>query len=475
MERIFDWTKYGYSIEKKLGLNATGGRVTYLAREIATNNLVVIKQFQFAIADSSWSDYNAYQAEINTLKALEHPSIPAYIDSVETDTGFCLIQEYKAATPLSEDYRWTLEEIKEVAIAILKILIYLQQQNPTVIHRDLKPENILIDRSSEIKVYLVDFGFARNGGGEVAVSSVVKGTLGFMPPEQMFNRQLTKASDLYSLGVTLICLLTNIKSQDIGQLIDYETNTLNFRSRLSRLNPIFLSWLDRMVSPNPKTRYANADLALQALKPISLIGNQTQEKNSKALETTIVAIVTIFVFLTCLQPFIKTWYGLNKYGQNRADERYFQAQLFEQGSASCVGCNLEGISLVPGQRLSRSDLGRANLKDAKLIDADISNSYLTDTNLKSADLTNADLSGSSLERANLTNANLTGANLQKARLSYANFQGANLRDADLRSASIYYAKFRGADLTNALLPDGYKAKTYEGAILTGTKFDPNVN
>jgi len=65
-------------------------------------------------------------------------------------------------------------------------------------HRDIKPENVLVDRQEELKVYLVDFGFAHIGSGEVAASSVVKGTLGFMPPEQMFNRQLTEASDLYS-------------------------------------------------------------------------------------------------------------------------------------------------------------------------------------------------------------------------------------------------------------------------------------
>jgi serine/threonine protein kinase len=41
-----------------------------------------------------------------------------------------------------------------------------------------------------------------------------------MPPEQMFNRQLTEASDLYSLGATLICLLTQTKSAEIGNLID---------------------------------------------------------------------------------------------------------------------------------------------------------------------------------------------------------------------------------------------------------------
>ena len=45
MNRHLDWEKYGYLLEDKLEINAVGGRVTYLMRKIATDNLVVIKQF----------------------------------------------------------------------------------------------------------------------------------------------------------------------------------------------------------------------------------------------------------------------------------------------------------------------------------------------------------------------------------------------------------------------------------------------
>jgi putative transposase len=89
------------------------------------------------------------------------------------------------------------DEIKQIATSVLEILVYLQNRIPPIIHRDIKPENILVDE--QINVYLVDFGFARIGEGEVAMSSMVKGTLGFMAPEQLFNRQLTEASDLYGL------------------------------------------------------------------------------------------------------------------------------------------------------------------------------------------------------------------------------------------------------------------------------------
>ena len=340
------WSQYGYKIERCLGQNTAGARVTYLASKIDTGEKVVIKQFQFATADSSWSAYDACQAEIEALKYLQHSSIPAYLDSLETDTGFCLVQEYKQAVPLCLPHRWTLEEIKAVAIALLEVLVYLQEQQPSIIHRDLKPENILIDRSSKIKVYLVDFGFARLGGGEVAASSVVKGTLGFMPPEQMFNRQLTKGSDLYSLGATLICLLTNTNSQDIGKLIDDDRNCFKFRTRLSRLEPAFLNWLDKMVCPNPKNRYADAQTALQALQPISLYNSASAAKGlsrkGNKLETTIiysiVSIILIAFFARCFQA----WFHVKALNQNQFDIRYLKAQALELGSVKCVGCKLEG-------------------------------------------------------------------------------------------------------------------------------------
>ena len=259
MSNFPDFSNYGYQIQSELGNNSAGGRVTYLARRTSPPTprphgegsnlppfprreegspaqesnlppfprregglgglgLVVIKQFQFAQLGVTWSEYDAYQEEIKVLKSLHHPQIPRYLDSFQTADGFCMVQEYKTAQSLATIRSWTPAQIKQIAISSLNILAYLQRQLKPIIHRDIKPENILIDE--QMNVYLVDFGFARMGGGEIAVSSVVKGTLGFMPPEQLFNREITKASDLYGLGATLICLLTGTKSVDIGSLID---------------------------------------------------------------------------------------------------------------------------------------------------------------------------------------------------------------------------------------------------------------
>ncbi|MBD1826112.1 serine/threonine protein kinase [Microcoleus vaginatus GB1-A2] len=266
MNAFPDFSTHGYQIEKELGHNSLGGRVTYLAKNTNTQKLVVIKQFQFAQLGASWTEYEAYEQEIKVLQNLDFPGIPRYLDSFQTDSGFCMVQEYKNAES-AVARTFSPPDIKQIAIATLEILVDLQAQKPPIIHRDIKPENLLID--DELNVYLVDFGFARIGGGNIAASSVVKGTMGFMPPEQMFNRELTKASDLYGLGITLICLLTGTKSADVGNLVDANYG-IHFRHLVPPLQQGWMNWLERMVAPRLQDRYPSAADALTALESLDV-------------------------------------------------------------------------------------------------------------------------------------------------------------------------------------------------------------
>ena len=270
-ELVFE--RYGYCIDRELGANRMGGRVTYLATAIDSGHQVVIKQFQFAKQSASWSEYDSVEREIDVLRSLKHHGIPRYLDSFQMDEGFCIVQEYKIAEPLSKPRSFHPEDVRTIAIRILKILIYLQNRIPPIIHRDLKPANILVDE--DLNVFLIDFGFARVGDGEVGVSSVVKGTLGFMPPEQLFNRQLTEASDLYGLGMTLICLLTQTKADDIGSLVDISYK-VKFKHLVPKVNLHWVKWLEKLTEPRVKERFANAKSALQGLPLVPLYPPEVQ-------------------------------------------------------------------------------------------------------------------------------------------------------------------------------------------------------
>jgi serine/threonine protein kinase len=268
-ERIFpDFKANGYEVLEKLGHNYGGGRFTYLGANCTTKQPVVIKQFQFAKPGADWSAYKAHEREIKILRELSHPGIPRYLDSFETDEGFCLVHEYKNAKSLAVSRRrLTPEKIKKIATSLLEILVYLQNRFPPVIHRDIKPENILVDEY--LKVYLVDFGLARIAGDDLMQSSVISGTPGFMPPEQLLDRDLTEASDLYGLGVTLICLLTQTKSTEINQIIDSHYR-LQFQELVPFLSEPLIDWLAKMVEPNASDRFPHAAAALEALTPISV-------------------------------------------------------------------------------------------------------------------------------------------------------------------------------------------------------------
>jgi serine/threonine protein kinase len=298
-----DFTPYNYQIIRELGRNREGGRISYLAKSLDSEQQVAIKQFRFVEEGASWQGFKAHEREISILQELNHPRIPRYLDSFETQDGFCLVQEYKDAPSLATKNSFVPEAIKQIIISILEILVAIQNRVPPIIHRDIKPENILVDL--ENNAYLIDFGLARVNSQEVALSSIVAGTPGFMPPEELFNRPLTTASDLYSVGVTAIALLTNTPSVKISHLID-ENYQFNFRHLITGINPDFLDWLHKMVKPNLKERYPNAATALQALKALEAIDIQGQfnqiELNFQKLKSfvilgSIVTSIGIFVNL----------------------------------------------------------------------------------------------------------------------------------------------------------------------------------
>lgn len=267
-----DFSAHNYQILEQLGVNKEGGRLTYKALNIQSQQTVVIKQFKFVSSDSDWSGYKAVEQELQCLKSLNHSQIPEYLDYFESEEGICLVQEYKSAPNLSQCQSFDFTQIKTITLNILKILVYLQQQSPSIIHRDIKPENILVD--DNLNTYLVDFGLAKVDSQDH--SSTVSGTIGFMPPEQFFNKPLSTASDLYSLGITLISLILGKESNQVSDLIDSQFQ-VDLSAIAPKVSPEFQNWLEKMVALDREQRFPDAETALDALQPIIL-------KNPKEIE-----------------------------------------------------------------------------------------------------------------------------------------------------------------------------------------------
>ncbi|HAT12417.1 MAG TPA: serine/threonine protein kinase [Microcoleaceae bacterium UBA11344] len=267
-----------YQCDRRLGKQA--GRQTLLARDLKTQQQVVVKLLSFS-SDFNWEDLKLFQREVETLKSLSHPAIPQYLDSFEIDTpsrkGFALVQTYIEAKSLQEylsDGRTFSEsEVKQLATALLDILAYLHQRQPPVIHRDIKPSNILLKNrsgNSVGEVYLVDFGAVQTLATQQGKTVTVVGTYGYMPPEQ-FGGRAVPASDLYGLGATLIGLITKQHPADLPQK-DLQIEFEHF----TQLSPAFTNWLKWMTHPSLESRPASAQIAKEVLEKPQEINKYSQ-------------------------------------------------------------------------------------------------------------------------------------------------------------------------------------------------------
>ncbi|MBW4421026.1 MAG: serine/threonine protein kinase [Myxacorys californica WJT36-NPBG1] len=266
-----------YQVEGQLGKKA--GRQTVLARDLETQERVVIKLLTFGV-DFEWDDLKLFEREAETLRSLDHPAIPKYLDYFEIETattrGFAIVQSYIDAKSLEQHLKagrsFTEADVKQLAESLLDILGYLHTQHPSVIHRDIKPSNILLSdypteelRSNRTghhvgQVYLVDFGSVQTLVAQEGGTITVVGTYGYMPPEQ-YGGRATPASDLYSLGATLIYLTTGKHPADLPQ----RNLQLQFRS-FATLSEPFLDWLEWLIEPSLENRLGSAQVALEALR-----------------------------------------------------------------------------------------------------------------------------------------------------------------------------------------------------------------
>ena len=113
--------------------------------------------------------------------------------------------------------------------------------------------------------------------------------------KQIDNYQITKASDLYSVGATAIALNTHTPAARLSNLID-DSYQFQFQHLLTGINPDFIRWLKKMVAPNPQHRFANAEVALAELKAIDL----TKTSKSKPAKDYLAIAIFSATILTIL-------------------------------------------------------------------------------------------------------------------------------------------------------------------------------
>lgn len=204
---------------------------------ISGGTAVAIKRAQ----EGSLQGEKEFLTEISLLSRLHHRNLVSLIGYCDEEGEQMLVYEYMPNGTLRDHLSVSAKEPLtfimrlKIALGSAKGLMYLHNEaDPPIFHRDVKASNILLD--SKLSAKVADFGLSRlapvpdmEGIVPGHVSTVVKGTPGYLDPEYFLTHKLTDKSDVYSLGVVFLEILTGMHPISHGKNIVREVN-LSYQS-----------------------------------------------------------------------------------------------------------------------------------------------------------------------------------------------------------------------------------------------------
>jgi len=255
----------GYRIQRQIG--SGGSAEVYLALQHSFGSPVAIKVLS-SEASKKKKQRERFLAEGAVARSLDHPNIVRVVDAGETTEVAYLVMEYVRGGDLNHNLRGGLH-IQNVLALIKDIAGALgYAHGKRVVHGDVKPENILIDEQGTSM--LTDFGIATEPG-RVDDSVRIRGTPGYMSPEQAAGGNIDGRSDFFSLGVVFYLMLT-------GRMPFVPESPAGFppgRDRLATLGvqmAAFEEVIQRFLARSPEDRFRSASEITEALDAVR-VGN----------------------------------------------------------------------------------------------------------------------------------------------------------------------------------------------------------
>ncbi len=257
----------GFEIIKEI---ARGGlSVCYLAKQKSLDREVILKVLHHSISKNE-EMIKRFHREARILSKLNHPSIVKVIDFGKMDDSYFICLEYIKGETLRQRIkrgRIPLNEARKILIDILSALSYIHSRG--IVHRDIKPENIIL---TEERAVLTDFGLAVSKEAlRITSEDTLPGTPAYLPFEVLQGRDYTPSSDIYSLGICALEMITGKPPYSGKTFTEILKKILTEKpegiKELQEQTPEdFANVILKMIEKEPEKRYKSADEVLRDLK-----------------------------------------------------------------------------------------------------------------------------------------------------------------------------------------------------------------
>jgi len=268
-----------YRITEKIGIG--GMAEVYKAADETLGRTVAIKVMlpQYA-ADETFAI--RFRQEAQAAANLQSPYIVNIYDwgYEEMSQTYYIVMEYVRGTDLKTavTQRGAINPRKVAEIGSQVATALGVAHSYDIIHRDIKPQNIMVQPDGNSKV--MDFGIARANSANLTQTGSVLGTAYYVSPEQAQGRELTSATDIYSLGVVLyeaVCGRVPFDGPDAVSIAVKQVNEMPVPPRAidSSIDPDLEAIILKAMQKNPADRFHTAEEMRRALneylqgKPIS--------------------------------------------------------------------------------------------------------------------------------------------------------------------------------------------------------------
>lgn len=206
-QRTIDMTEqpqtsmHGYDIYELVGRGAHSQ--IYRAIHAKSGTVVALKVLQPQLAEQE-EFILRYEGEVESIKKLgKNKHIIKLYDYWRSEKGAFMVLQWLGGGDLETDLAvngvYRLQDAVKLFIKIGSALAAAHQIG--IIHRDIKPSNIMFDEQQT--PYLTDFGIAKRSDADITVPGTLLGSPAYLAPEQLLNKPISPATDVYSLAVNL--------------------------------------------------------------------------------------------------------------------------------------------------------------------------------------------------------------------------------------------------------------------------------